>query len=173
MNTGDRPEQGDFYLKIEGIKGETNKQGLADYMEIISFRWGGKHSGSFQRDEGGATGKFTGSDFEFVMKTNTASPELMQACANGKHFTRATLVCRKATGHDPMDYLKVVLSPVIISNFETGFAPDKALGDPVVVDQISLNFGKIVFEYKPNKDDGTPGPAREGGYDLQKGRSGK
>jgi len=162
----------DFYLKIDGVKGETKKDGLADYMQILQFKWGGSHTGSFQRDEGGASGRFAGSDFSFVMKTNSASPELMTACANGKHFTKATLVCRKSIGNKPpMDYLKVSLTPVLISNFETGFDPTLNLGDAVVVDKIDLNFGKIVVEYKVNTNEGTPGPAKEGGYDLQRGKT--
>jgi type VI secretion system secreted protein Hcp len=173
MSTGtNRRASSDFFLKIEGIKGETQADGLDDYMEIVSFKWGGNHDGSFHRDEGSPTGRFTGTDFEFVMKTNTASPELMQACASGKTYTKATLVCRKSSGK-PIDYLKVTLTPVMVSTFVTGFDPNNTFGDPVVVDQITLNFGKIVVEYKPVKDDGSAGPAREGGYNLQKRTAGK
>lgn len=174
MSTGETNVKGtDFFLKIEGIKGETQTEGLTDYMRILSFNWGGQHTGSFHYDQGGSSGRFSGSNFAFVMKTNTASPELMQACANGKSFTKATLVCRKTVGNKPIEYLKVVLTPVMISKFDTGYSPDQNLGDPVVVDKIELNFGKIVVEYKANKNDGSPAPAREGGYDLQKGVTGK
>lgn len=167
-----RKSNSDFFLKIEGIKGETQAEGLNDYMEIVAFKWGGEHDGSFHRDEGSPTGRFSGTDFEFVMKTNTASPELMQACASGKTYTKATLVCRKSSGKS-VEYLKVILSPVMISSFVTGFDPNENYGDPVVVDRIKLNFGKIVVEYKPTKDDGSSGVAREGGYNLQKRTAGK
>jgi len=166
------PDNTDFYLKIEGIKGETRKTGLTDYMQITQFNWGGSHTGSFARDEGGASGRFAGSDFHFEMKTNTASPELMTACANGKHFTKATLVCRKSVGDKPpMEYLKVSLSPVLISSFQTGYDASLNLGDAVVVDKIQLNFGKILVEYKANTNEGGAGAAKEGGYDLQLGKT--
>src|SRR5262245_574498 len=99
---GSSVRNSDFSLKIEGIQGES--QVKPGYMQIVKFNWGGQQQGSFQYNQGGATGRFSGSDFSFVMKTNTASPVLMQACASGKHFTKATLVCRKAVNQQPMEY---------------------------------------------------------------------
>lgn len=164
----------DFYLQITGINGETTTQGLTGYMKIASFNWGGQNSGKFQAGEssGLPSGRFTGGDFAFVMKTNSASPQLMSACSKGTQFTSATLVCRKAIGGStPVTYLQVTMSPVLVSTFNTGYSPTNNLGDAVVVDNVALNFGKIVFQYKPTTSTGTTGPAVEGGYDLQKGVS--
>lgn len=164
----------DFYLKIDGINGETQAQGLTGYMRLASFSWGGQNSGKFQAGEssGLPSGRFTGGDFNFVMKTNSASPQLMSACAKGSSFTTATLVCRKAIGGStPMTYLQVTLTPVLVSKFTTGYDPSNNLGDAVVIDNISLNFGKIVVQYMPATNQGTTGPAVEGGYNLQTGAS--
>jgi len=164
----------DFYLQINGITGESQATGLTGYMKIASFNWGGQNSGKFQAGEssGLPSGRFTGGDFTFVMKTNTASPQLMSACAKGTQFTTATLVCRKAIGGStPVTYLQVTLTPVLVSKFTTGYDPSNNLGDAIVVDNVSLNFGKIVVQYKAATTQGTTGPAVEGGYDLQKGTS--
>lgn len=164
----------DFYLKIDGIRGETQSQGLADYMKIAQFNWGGQHSGNFQSAQGtgGASGRFSGGDFNFVMKTNSASPQLMSACAKGSYLTTATLVCRKSFGgNSPTEYLRVTLSPVLISKFNTGYDPANNFGSAIVVDSVSLNFGKILVQYKPNTNSGSVGPAVEGGYNMQTGSS--
>src|SRR6516165_3077132 len=100
MATHPAVDNTDFYLKIDGINGETQAQGLTGYMRLASFNWGGQNSGKFQAGEssGLPSGRFTGGDFNFLMKTNSASPQLMSACAKGSQFTTATLVCRKAIG---------------------------------------------------------------------------
>lgn len=164
----------DFYLKIDGINGEATAQGLTGYMKIVSFNWGGQNSGKFQAGEssGLPSGRFTGGDFNFVMKTNSASPQLMSACAKGTQFATATLVCRKAVGGaTPTTYLQVALAPVLVSKFTTGYDPANNLGDAIVVDNVSLNFGKINVQYKAVTNQGTSGPAVEGGYNLQTGAS--
>jgi type VI secretion system secreted protein Hcp len=165
----------DFYLQIAGINGEATAQGLTGYMKIVSFSWGGQNSGKFQAGEssGLPAGRFTGGDFTFVMKTNSASPQLMSACAKGTQFASATLVCRKSVGGaTPTTYLQVALTPVLVSKFTTGYDPNNNLGDAIVVDNISLNFGKISVQYKAVTNQGTSGPAVEGGYNLQTGASG-
>jgi len=164
----------DFYLKIDGVNGEATAQGLTGYMKIISFNWSGQNSGKFQASEssGLPSGRFTGGDFTFVMKTNSASPQLMSACAKGTQFASATLVCRKAVGGaTPTTYLQVALTPVLVSKFTTGYDPSNNLGDAIVVDNISLNFGKISVQYKAVTNQGSSGPAVEGGYNLQTGQS--
>jgi type VI secretion system secreted protein Hcp len=162
----------DFYLKIDSINGEATTQGLTGYMKIVAFNWGGQNSGKFQAGEssGLPSGRFTGGDFNFIMKTNSASPQLMSACAKGTQFASATLVCRKAVGGStPTTYLQVALSPVLVSKFTTGYDPYSNQGDAIVVDNIALNFGKISVQYKSVTNQGTSGPAVEGGYNLQQG----
>jgi type VI secretion system secreted protein Hcp len=164
----------DFYLQVTGINGEATAQGLTGYMKIISFSWGGSNSGKFSAGEssGLPSGRFTGGDFNFVMKTNSASPQLMSACSKGNQFTTATLVCRKSVGGaTPTTYLTVTLTPVLVSKFNTGYDPSNNLGDAIVVDNISLNFGKINVQYKSITNQGSTGPAVEGGYNLQTGAS--
>ena len=72
---------------------------------------------------------------------------------------------------NPVIYLQVNLSPVLVSKFTTGYDPANNLGTAIVVNNISLNFGKIVVQYKANTNTGSVGPAVEGGYNMQTGTS--
>jgi len=38
------------------------------------------------------------------------------------------------------------------------------------IEEVSLNFGKIKWEYHPQKNDGTLNSAKTGGYDLKKNK---
>ena len=158
-------------LKLDGagIKGESPVDGFQDYTEIDSFSWGATQTGTFSYGSGGGGGKANMQDFHFTMKTNKSSPKLMEACANGSHIKTATLVSRKAGGKAPVEFIKVVMTDVLVSSYQTG---GQASGDDIPMDQISLNFAKIVFTYKDQKADGSAGTNVEGGWDLKKMKSG-
>jgi type VI secretion system secreted protein Hcp len=86
----------------------------------------------------------------------------MLACATGDHIASATLVCRKAGGGQ-QEYLTIKFTDLLISSYQTG----GSAGDVVPVDQISFNYTKIEFEYKPQDEKGAVGAPIKAGYDLK------
>jgi type VI secretion system secreted protein Hcp len=153
----------DYFLKIDGIPGEASDHKHKDEIQLESFSFGETNSGSFAHSSGGGgAGKVVMQDFHFVMKVNKASPKLFLACATGQHIKNAILTCRKA-GKDQQEFLKVKFDDVLISSYQTG---GSAHSDVVPTDQISFNFSKIEFLYKPQKADGTLDAGTPVGYDL-------
>lgn len=140
----------DYFLKIEGIPGESKDESHRDEIEILSWSWGEtqpglRNSATFGGGAGGGAGKVSMQDFHFTMKVNKATPKLMLACAKGQHIPNATLTVRRASdpAGDSSPYLKVTFSDLLISSYQTGGSS----GDVIPTDQISLNFTKIKFEY--------------------------
>jgi type VI secretion system secreted protein Hcp len=134
----------DYFLKVDGIQGESKADKHKDEIDIESFSWGATQSGTFATGGGGGAGKVQMQDFHFTMMNNKASPALFLACATGEHIKHATLACRKA-GKDQQEFLKVTMSDILVSSFQTG---GHGGGDVIPTDQISLNFAKIEVEYK-------------------------
>ena len=132
----------DYFLKIDGIQGESRDDGHKDEIDIESFSWGETQSGTFAVGGGGGSGKVSMQDFHFTMPVNKASPALFLACAQGNHIKNAILTCRKA-GRDQQEFLKVTMNDVLVSSFQIGGAEGV-----VPTDQISLNFAKIEVEYQ-------------------------
>ena len=157
--------QSDYFLKIDGIPGESTDEKHKDEIEILSFKWGESQRGATQSSGGASSsGKVNMQDFHFVMKFNKASPKLFLSCASGEHFQKAVLIVRKA-GKDDQEYLKWTLSDVVCSSYQT------AGSNPQVPnDQFSLNFNKIEVEYKPQKADGTLDSPVKAGWDLKKNK---
>ncbi len=153
----------DYFLKIEGIDGESADHKHAKEIDVESFSWGEVQSGTHSGGGGGGAGKVAMQDFHFVMKVNNASPKLMVACANGEHIKKAVLTCRKA-GKDQQEFMVVTMSDLLVSSYQTG---GSGHGDIVPTDQISLNFAKIEMSYKPQKPDGTLGAATLAGWDVK------
>jgi type VI secretion system secreted protein Hcp len=154
----------DYFLKIQGIEGESHDAKHANEIDVLSFSWGETQTGTHAGGGGGGAGKVSMQDFHFVMKTNKASPKLLLACANGEHIKEATLVARKA-GKDQQDFMKIKFTDLLVSSYQTG---GSSTSDEIPMDQISLNYSKIEYEYREQAADGTlKGPVKAG-YDLKK-----
>ena len=157
----------DYFLKIDGIDGESQDQTHKGDIEIESFSWGQTNSGTASKGGGMGAGRVTMHDFEFMMGVNKASPKLFLKCASGEHIPKAVLVCRKA-GKEQQEYLKYTFSDLLVSSYQTG----GSAGNVVPLDQISLNFTKVEMEYKEQKADGTLGGSIKAFYDMKQQQSG-
>jgi len=153
----------DFFLKIDGIDGESADAKHKNEIDVLSWSFGVTNSGTMAMGGGGGAGKSAFSDFNFVMHVNKASPKLELACASGEHIKKAVLICRKA-GKDQQEFLKYTFTDCIVASFQQGGSHS---GDIVPTDQISLNYAKIETEYKAQKADGTLDGAIKAGWDLK------
>lgn len=158
---------GDYFLKIDGIDGESTDSKHKNEIDVLEWSWGETQSGKMAAGGGGGAGKVAMQDFNFVMNVNKASPKLLQACACGQHIKSAVLICRKA-GSDQQEYLKITLSDLIVSSYQTG---GSSRSDILPIDKISLNYSKIEFEYKEQKADGTLGGPVKGGWNLKENKA--
>jgi type VI secretion system secreted protein Hcp len=152
----------DYFLKIQGIEGESKDHKHKGEIELESWSWGEAQTGTGHTGGGAGAGKVHAQDFHFVMKVNKASPKLMLACANGEHLKEATLVSRKA-GKDQQEFLKIKFTQLLVSSYQTG---GSGSSDIIPTDQISINFAKMEIEYKEQQADGTLGGATKAGYDF-------
>jgi type VI secretion system secreted protein Hcp len=153
----------DYFLKIDGIEGESPDDKHKKEIDVESWSWGEAQQGTMSHAQGGGSGKVAMQDFHFVMKVNKASPKLLLACASGEHIKTALLTCRKA-GKTQQEYLKITMSDLLVASFQTG---GSANGTEIPVDQIALNFSKIEYSYAPQKADGTLDGAIKAGWDVK------
>ncbi len=152
----------DYFLKLDGIDGESVDDKHKGEIDIQSWSWGETQIGAHGTGGGGGAGKVSMQDFHFTMRVNKASPKLFIACATGEHIKKGTLVCRKA-GKEQQEYLKIELEDLLVSSYQTGGSE----GGPVPNDQIALNFSKITLIYKEQKADGSLGGEVKSGWDVK------
>ena len=151
----------DYFLKIEGIDGESTDAKHKNEIDVLSWSWGESNVGSGATTGGRGAGKVSMEDFVVTMEANKASPKLALSCASGEHIKSAKLTCRKAGG-EQQEYMTVTLSDVLISSYQHGGSG----GDVIPIDQFSMNFGKIEWEYKPQKPDGSLDSPIKTGWDV-------
>jgi type VI secretion system secreted protein Hcp len=153
----------DYFLKIDGIPGESHDSKHKDEIDLLSWSWGESQTGTFAGGGGGGAGKVNMQDFHFVMKVNKATPKLILACASGDHIKKAVLTCRKA-GKEQQEFLKYTFTDVLVSSYQTG---GSSSGDEIPSEQVSLNYTKMETEYKMQKADGTLDGGIKAGWDLK------
>ncbi len=153
----------DFLLKIEEIKGETKDKFHKDTIAIESFSWGISNAGSYASNSGGGSGKASFQDIHFTAPVSKASPNLALFCAGGKHIKKAVLYVRKQ-GDTPQEYYTVTLEDLLVSSYQSG---DSLGGTAIPTDQFSLNYAKIEFKYRPQKDDQSLDSAVEMKWDVK------
>jgi type VI secretion system secreted protein Hcp len=150
----------DYFLKLDGIQGESSDAKHKDEIELVSFQWGVAQSAG-RPGAGGGAGKAQFKSFEFLMRVNKASPQLFLACVTGKHIKEASLSVRKA-GKAQLEYLKIKFTDVLVSSF------DEAAGTEPPQETVAFNFGKFQLEYTTQQAAGKPGDSIKAGWDLSK-----
>jgi len=114
---------------------------------------------------GGGAGKANFSDINFMHAVDKASPVLMTKCATGDHIKEATLVSRKA-GKTQQEYLIIKMNDILVTSVQ----PSGSSEHPM--ESVSLNFSKIVLEYKPQKEDGSLDAGIFFKYDVKANKEG-
>ncbi len=108
----------DYFLKIDGIPGESTDAKHKEQIELLSFSWGA--SNAAQVTSGAHGSRVTFQDFEFSKLFDKASPQIFLKCVNGQHVTSVTLTARKSSDSEVAnaDFLKIVFSNVLISFYK-------------------------------------------------------
>jgi type VI secretion system secreted protein Hcp len=151
----------DYFLKLDGIPGESKDAKHKDEIDVLAFSWGVGHAGSTSTGGGGGAGKAVFDDLLVVARTSKASPLLWLACASGTHIKTAVLTCRKA-GKPPQEFLTIILSEVLVASYEVDGSDDEP-----PLDQVSFSYAKIETHYTPVDKTGKPQPAIKAGWDLK------
>lgn len=155
----------EYFLKIDGIPGESTDARHEGEIELESFSWGASRAGGTPGGGGGA-GKVQVEDLLVTMPVSTASPALMLACATGKHHRSGTLAARVA-GNGQQDFLSYTFNDLIITAYRaSGTSPSD-----VVVDQVSLSFARLRMSYRAQRADGTWADPVETGWDVTESTS--
>lgn len=140
----------DMFLKLNAINGESTDAIHKQEIDILGWDWSISNAGKAHMGGGAGSGKANFGDIAITKYADLATTSLMLACANGKHITEAVITVRKA-GETPLEYIIITMNEVFVSNVRSGGHQ----GEERLTETISLNFGKIKFEYKQQNEQGS------------------
>ena len=159
----------DYFLKMQGVEGETDDSVHRGEIEVESWSFGESQAGTSMYGKGSGTGRVSMQDFMFTKRMDKASPKLALYCCNGQVTQECLLTARKAGGASgPQEYFRVRFKDVIISSYQT---TGSASTDIVPREQITFNFTAVEFEYRvQNPETGQLGGPIKAGYNLVENR---
>jgi type VI secretion system secreted protein Hcp len=153
----------DMFIKIDDVKGEAQDKTHKDEIDVLAWSWGMSQSGTMHTGGGGGGGKVSVQDLSLTKWIDKSSSVLMDYCSSGKQFKEALLTVRKAGGAEPLEYLKITMTDVIVTGISTGGSG----GEDRLTENVTLNFSTVKTAYQPQKPDGTAdGGAVEYGWDI-------
>ncbi|NTV94554.1 MAG: type VI secretion system tube protein Hcp [Thiobacillus sp.] len=150
----------DYFLKIDGIDGESTDDKHKGEIELLSWSWGESNSATIGSRTGGAgAGRVDMSDFSVMKVVDKSSVNLMKVCAIGEHIKSMVLVGRKA-GKEQQEYYKITFTDCMVTSYQL------SASNETPTESLSFAFSKIEMIYKPQKPDGTLGGDIKASYDL-------
>lgn len=152
----------DMFIKLEGIKGESEDKSHKGEIDVLAWSWGMSNSGTTHVGGGGGSGKVNVQDLSFTKYVDRGTPTLMLFACNGQHIKEGTLIVRKAGGGKPVEYIKIKMTDIIVTSLSTGGSGD---GDRLT-ENVTLNFAKVAYDYVPQKQDGTADAAIPMTWDI-------
>lgn len=154
----------DYFLRVDGIQGESTSKKHPNEIEIDSYSWGLANTGASSSGGGGGAGKAVFDEFLITTLLSKATPTLFQYVATGKHIKEVTLTLNNnRTGQD---FYKIKLSDVLISSYH-----EATNGELLPAVQFGIRYSKIELSYYPQKADGSLGAAITAGYDIQSNKA--
>lgn len=155
----------DAFLKLEGVPGESTREGFEEQIEVESLNFGVNNPTSSGPGAGRGAGKASISPISISKQVDKASPKLFDACTHGKHFPTAEITFHRSGGDEAVDYLVYKLEKVYVSDYQingTSGMEDRPR------EQISLDFGKVEVTYTPQTETGAKGGPVVAAYDILK-----
>jgi len=153
-----------WFLKIDGIEGESTNDAHKAEIDVESWSWGVTQTGASPLGAGGGSPKSVFQDMHFVARISKASPQLFLACATNSHLKLATLSGARTAGKT-VDFLKYKLSDVQVTGVQHSASE---VGAPI--EQFSLQYHKFEISYSEQTASGKLGPATTVGFDVQQNK---
>jgi type VI secretion system secreted protein Hcp len=154
------------FLKIEGIPGESRKDGHKDEIDILSFSFGASNPTTVGRGTGAGASQVSISSFNIMKMTDLSSTAFFLRCAKGEHIDIATVALRKAGGTNPLEYLTYKFTKVYVDSIQWSGSGG---GDDSPTESLSLAFEKVEIVYSSQNDDGTAKKTVGSGWDIPTG----
>jgi len=156
----------EIFLKLDGIDGESTKQGAEKWIEIFSFSNGASNHSSVAFGTGSGAGKVDLSSVSLQKQLDVASPYMFAHCCSGKHIATGHMIVRESTGNTkgPEIYFQYDFTEVFVDSISWG----GSAGGGKPSESASLSAKSIMVTYWPQNADGTLGTQIPKGWDQNK-----
>lgn len=154
----------DFFLKLDGIDGDSNDKGHGKWIEVLAFSHGSVQNVSLGRGTDVAgRGQFL--PFTFTHLVDKATPKLQQFCMNGQKVAKMEFhICRAIAGVQVPVY-EIKMENLKIAKAEVKSLETEGATAQQAIEVVELIAGKITWKVTPIKPDNSKDGAIEASFD--------
>jgi type VI secretion system secreted protein Hcp len=150
----------DYFLKLDGIQGESADEKHKDEIQLMSFSWGGSQTSSVAGTGGSGAGKVDLSDFSVMVNFDKATPKFFKSMCAGTHIKTGELSAIKS-GAEGKPYLKVDFKELFVSSLQISASSEI----PTV--SVSFTYNEIKMNYSVQDEQGNLKSTGDVTYDLK------
>jgi type VI secretion system secreted protein Hcp len=135
----------DYFLKIDGIAGETQTLAMKGAIDVNSFGWGVENPTAIGSATGGAgTGKAQFDELTIDKAIDAATPAFFGRLGTGQPYPAAELIVRKAgAGPTAAPYLRYCFTTVFVTDQEQS----GSRSDDAPQETVKFRFGAVSQQY--------------------------
>jgi len=148
----------DYFLKLDGITGESQDANHKNEIQISSFSWGATNVSSSQGGGSGA-GKVSLDGFSIMKAVDKASVPLFKSVVGGTHFATGTITANKAGGGGKV-FLKVDFKELFVTSYQLSGSSE------IPMESVSFSYKTIAIEYSMQDTKGITSSAGKATYDV-------
>jgi type VI secretion system secreted protein Hcp len=130
----------DFFLKLDGINGESADDKHKDEITVMSFSWGASQVTSVSGSGGSGAGKADLSDLNIMKNYDSASSPLYKALLKGDHIKTGVLTAIKA-GADGKPFIQISLKELYVTSIQISGSSE------IPMESVSFSYNEIKTEY--------------------------
>jgi type VI secretion system secreted protein Hcp len=137
----------DYFLKLDGIEGESVDSNHKNEIQVQSFSWGGSQVTSVAGTGGSGAGRVTLADIHIMKSLDKASPKLFNSMVTGKHIATGTLSAAKAGGGGK-PFLKIDFKELFVTGIQASGSSE------IPSESVSFSYNEIKIEYSIQNEQG-------------------
>ncbi len=155
----------DYFLKIEGITGESSDSNHSGWIDVSSFYWGMAQSSKMASGGGGGAGKVQYKDLCVTADIDISTPAIAGYASSGKHIPKVEISACKAGG-EQIEYYRITLEDVII----TDVSYEGASMRPNVGVSYQFSAARVKQQYWQQTNKGTKGAEAQSGWNIKENK---
>lgn len=137
----------DYFLKLDGIQGESVDDKHKNEIQLLSWSWGASNVSSVAGTGGSGAGKVDLSDLNVSIYFDKSTPKFFKSICAGTHIPTGTLSAVKS-GSDGKPYLKVDFKELFVTSLQiSGSSEIPSVG-------LSFSYNEIKIDYSQQDEKG-------------------
>jgi type VI secretion system secreted protein Hcp len=137
----------DFFLTLDGIKGESVDDKHKDWIQVLSFSWGASQVTSVAGTGGSGAGKADLANLSIMKFLDKSTTPLFKALTTGTHIKTGSMEAVKSGGNGK-PFLKVDFKELFVTSIQLSGSSE------IPTESVSFSYNEIKTEYSTQDEKG-------------------